>query len=83
MNKTKTQCSEDFVKEINEYLENTGKAKALGSTSAAQSLYSSRLSHRPGSMETLSHASNQSNDEEVLRLKEMVAQLELEKSNSN
>ena len=28
-------CSDDFVKEINENLENTGKAQALGSTSAA------------------------------------------------
>ena len=73
-------CSEDFVKEINKYLEKLGKAEAIGSTSAAPSLYSSRLSHRPGSIETLSHASNQSNDEELLRRKEMVAQLELENS---
>ena len=28
-------CSEDFVKEINEKLENFGKAEALGSISAA------------------------------------------------
>ena len=71
-------CSEHFVKKINAYSEKTGKAEALGSTSAAQSLYSSRLSHRSGSMKILSHASNQSNDKELLRLKEMVVQLELE-----
>ena len=51
-------CSEDFVEEINEYFENTVKAEAPGFISSPQSLYSSRLSHRPGSMESLSQASN-------------------------
>ena len=51
-------CSEDFVKEIIEYFENTVKAEALGIVSSPQSLYSSRLSQRPGSMESLSHAGN-------------------------
>ena len=72
-NRKSTTVHEDFIKE--KFIDETGKTEVL---TGKKSQLSSGLSQRPGSVETLLKASNQSNDFANQQLRQRIAELEME-----
>ena len=75
-NRKSTTLHEDFIKGLQEYFDETGKAEVL---TRDKSQLNSGLSQRLVSIKTLSQVSNQSNDLKNQQLRQKIAELRIKK----